>query len=311
MNGSRSPYDPYAPPREGPPPTPLPPAPLPEGIERHGVDPTSYRQRIEKALRARVVRGILIGALYFAFLVRGARFPLASLYVAVPIWSIVIGASYLLARARMRRLEPRVLQGYELLVSPRMLRRTAYGVAPAEILAPEVTSIVEIPEGLSIVSTHPRQRLFVTRSIERFAEVRDHLRTWAPVEIRRGVRAYARRLSHLSGEKTRDKLDGALPLDPTLLGELTAVRALAMPFDARSVPTRRSMRVVVLLWVLVVLVLVIWQLLSMTRDAPPSSGAASTALSAGAGLPAPAPAPTPTYGALASARLCGSSSTIR
>jgi hypothetical protein len=275
MSGKGPRYDPYAPPREGPPPTPLPPAPLPEGIERYGVDPALYRQHIERALRARVVRGILIGIAYFAFLVSGVSFPLASLYVAVPIWSIVLGASYLIARARVRRLEPRVLQGYELLVSPRTLRRTAYGVAPAEVLAPEVTSIVEIPEGLSIVSTHPRQRLFVTRSIEGFAEVRDHLRSWAPLEIRRGVRAYVRRLSHWSGEKTRQTLDGALPLDPTLLGELTAVRALAMPFDPRSVRARRSMRVVLALWVLVVLVLVIWQLLSMTRDARPPPRAAA------------------------------------
>ena len=269
MSGPR--YDPYAPPRDSPLPTPLPPAPLPEGIRRYGIDVAVYRQRVGSALRARVVRGIVIGMGYFVFLVRGESFPLETLYVAVPIWGIVIGASYLLARARVRRLEPRILQGYELLVSPRTLRRTAHGAHPAEILAPEVTSIVEIPEGLSIASTHPRQRLFVARSVEGFAEVRDHVRTWAPIQTRRGLRAYLRRVSHLSGEKTRHAIDGALAVDPTLLGELTAVRTLAMPFDPRSVRARRSTRIVLVGWVVILLALVIWQLLTIERSRRPHS----------------------------------------
>src|SRR6202041_650122 len=104
----------------------------------------------------------------------GASFPVGSLYVAVPVWCTIIGASYLLARARMRKLEPSVMQGFELLVSPRVLRRTAYGLRPAEIVLPEVTSIVEVPEGLSFVSRQPTRRLFVVRSVEGFAELREH-----------------------------------------------------------------------------------------------------------------------------------------
>jgi hypothetical protein len=270
-------YDPYAPPSDGLPPPPLPVAPLPDGIQRYGIDVDVYRARTGQALRARIARGVVIGIGYFVFLVRGASFPLASLYFAVPIWGIVIGASYVLAQARVRRLEPSVLQGYELLVSRRVLRRTAYGAPPAEILGPEVTSIVEIPEGLSIASTHPKQMLLVTHSLAGFAEVRDHLRSWAPIETRRGVRAYARRLSHsfgrgfLSGfgsaERTRHRLDGALALDPTLLGELTAVRTLAMPFDPKSVRARRSLRILIILWVLVILLLAIWQLRSIAHPA--------------------------------------------
>jgi hypothetical protein len=147
-----------------------------------------------------------------------------------------------------------------------VLRRTAYGLPPAEILAPEVASIIEIPEGLSIVSNHPKQRLMVSRSVDGFAEVRDQLRSWAPIATYRGVRAYVRLLAHSwgSGERTRHHIDGALAVDPTLLGELTAVRTLAMPFDPRSVRARRSLRILIVLWVLVVLLLAIWQLRAVT-----------------------------------------------
>ncbi len=297
---SDPPYDPYAPPREDVLPPTFPKASLPEGIRRHGLDVTLYRDQIARGLRARVVRGVVLGIGYFIFLVRIASFPLDSLFVAVPVWAVVIGGSFLFARARMRRLEPRVVQGYELLVSPRVLRRTAHGFAPAEILAPEVSSIVEVPEGLSLVSRNPTRRLFVARSVDRFAEVRDHLRAWSPIEPRAGIRAFFRRRSHASGEKTRDVLDGALANDPSLRGELEAVRVLAMPFDPRSVRARRSLRVVLVLWLLLIaLFLAIWQVLSPARPAPARRRQAE------AGETREMP-----YGALASARFCGSSSTI-
>jgi len=261
---SETEYDPYAPPREHAIFAPAPRSPPPAGIRRYGLDLDGYRARVGRALRGRVVRGIVVGLVYFGVVVGGGAFPITMLYVAIPVWAVT-GASYLFALARARRLETRVMQGYELLVSPRVLRRTAFGAPPAEILAPEVSSIVELPDGLSIAAHGPPGRLFVPRSVERFAEVRDHLRAWGPIELRAGARGYIRRLSHLSGEKTRDALDGALALDPSLRGELDAVRALAMPFDPRSVRGRRPLRVAVFVITFAIAALAVGRLLAPGR----------------------------------------------
>ncbi len=269
MNGS--PYDPYAPPREDPVPAGARPPgiALPQGIQRYALDRDLYRDRVAQARRARIVRGVVAALLYGAIVVSSTPLKPASLCLIVVIWGATIGASYLVLQARARRLEPHVLRGYEILLSPRVLRRSSSGTGPAEILAPEVSSIVEVPEGLSIVSREPIRRVLVPRALDRFADVRDHVGTWAPIETRSGLRAYLRRLSHLYGATTRDAADGALAHDATLRGELEAVRALAMPFDPRSVRAARRKRIGAGLLLLVVFFLTLWHLLAPARRALP------------------------------------------
>jgi hypothetical protein len=257
--------NPYAPPANATLPA-LSRTPLPEGVRRFGLDVEGYRTLVAKALRARIVRSVLFALGYLALSVGWAPSVTTLLGVAVPVFGAWIVVSSLVVRASARHLERTVLRSYELLISPRVLRRAAYRRAPAEILAPEVTSIVEIPEGLSIASARPRRFLFVSCAVERFAEVRDHVRTWGPVEVRTGPRAYLRRLSHSFGERPRERgADGALRSDPTLREELRAVRALAMPFDPRTQGPRALPRVLGVAAVLSLMFLVVWRFLALAR----------------------------------------------
>jgi hypothetical protein len=265
-------FDPYRPPRDAPfPPVARPP--LPQGIQRYGLDVAGYRGFVAKALRARLVRGVIVGGVYmllagYALIDVGLQFYL----VAIPIWGVALVGSYLLARARMNRAEARVLQGFELLVSPRVMRRTSLGLPSAEIAAPEVTSIVEIADGLSIVGR--TRRIFLSRAIAGYAEVRDHVGAWRPIESWTGPRALLRKMSHRARGKIYDaERDAVITGDPSLASELLGVRSVAMP--ATRAP--RAWLKTLLLWALLILMfLAIWQFLSpaQPRRAPPRSGRA-------------------------------------
>ncbi len=255
-----NPYDPYAPPRE----MPVPPqarAPLPEGIRRFALARDEFEALVHKALLRRLAWMLPFLAAYVALVAWSAGMTLDTLVVSVPVWGATLVAMVFFTRARLRRAIPPALAGYELLVSPRAMRRTARGVPPAEILAPEVTSLVEVPEGLSIAAGE--QRLFVSRAVDGYAQVRDHVRAWRDVETAAGFAAWRRKLRHTRRERVCDPAHNpSLARDASMAGELDAVRALAMPPDPASVRANRWRRVVVWWLVLVVAFLVIWQLLT-------------------------------------------------
>jgi hypothetical protein len=262
--------NPYAPPRVDAVPA-IARGPLPEGIRRYALDRDKLRDVLDRAWRGLVVRMVGVLALYLALQVYLGILTLDVLEILIPVLGGYSIAASLFRRWRIRRNEAAMLQGYELLVSPRVLRRTAFRAVPAEILAPEVTSIVEVAQGLSLEARGVKQRLFVSRAIQGYEEVRDHVARWRPIETRGGFASYRRRWMHRFGEKVRRDVT-----DPSLAGELEAVRALAMPPGPR--PRRWGVRMLILWAVLIVMFLAIWQFLSPERNPPPHRHRAPPAL---------------------------------
>ena len=157
------------------------------------------------------------------------------------------------------------LARYELLVSERVLRRSA-GVGPvAEVLRAEVSEIVETNLGLWISCAQPRRSLFVVSALDGYADVRQALSAWAPIATLRGWKAgqYARRETRYQGP--RDAVLGtALATDPTLAAELEAVRGAS--FDGHASPgapvvASRAGRALAVWVLLIVGFLAVWQVL--------------------------------------------------
>jgi hypothetical protein len=167
-------------------------------------------------------------------------------------------------RVVSRRTEPRVLASYEILISPRALRRISL-FAPAEMLTPEVSSIVEVDNGLSIASSAPPCRLFVPNAVVGYAEIRAHLAAIRPIESMKGLAALRRKLGHIGKEKTRDDAHGTiLSTDPSLREELAILRAVSVSVpNAHLIRPRKLLGRAVLVWALiVVLFFALWQFLS-------------------------------------------------
>jgi hypothetical protein len=268
------PFDPYAPPRDAP----LPPRPItrpPPGIRRYGVDLSSYDSFVDRMLRARMVRGLVVGTLFLGTFAVRTQAELLPFYfaTAIPLYGLSLTVSYFLARARLRASRTRVIQGFEVLAAPRVLRRTAYNLAPAEIAAPEVLSVVETAEGLSIAGR--TRSLFVSRAVADYAALRDHVRAWHPVETWTGPRAFLRQWRHSVRARVYDESrDALLASDPSLASELAAVRALAMPIDA-GFRRRRALRMVLVSALLLWAAWSVWQLFALdTREPHRRSGRA-------------------------------------
>ncbi|MGD0524941.1 MAG: hypothetical protein ABSE49_07350 [Polyangiaceae bacterium] len=257
---ARNPYAPpgalAAPPRE--------PGPLPAGASRHRLDAERYRA----VVRARMGRLALLGGVML--LVLGYW-----IYGALPAVSFAVWAGFLVLSLavlvfRIRRLNRRAFDTYELLVGPRVIRRTIAGVTPAEVLRPEVTGAFETRHGVWLTCEPPRGALFISRAVEGYDALCTTLQErWRPFESVRGWRAW--RLASAASVRQRgsdEASGGTLASDAALAQEVEELRRassdawLAFP-QVSPQGRRRAARAVLALWVvLILLFLVVWQLLS-------------------------------------------------
>lgn len=252
--------NPYAPP--APPPAIVPEAPLPPGMRRFRLAPGPYRALVRRIV---IRRDAIVGLFYLLLLGMLWSLGMAMEYaagVAVAVWT----GSFVLTWLRTRAVVERQLAMFEIIMSPRVLRRVMVGLGPAEMLRPEVTRIVETPRALSLVSTTPRRTMTVVRAVDGYEVVRGQVATWGTIESLRGWPAFVFAWGQIRHMGTRDRIDGtALASDPTLLDELAAVRAVSSDAGGaypKVVTFRRRLVRMLLLWVLLVgLFVAIWQFL--------------------------------------------------
>lgn len=243
--------------------------PLPPGVQRFRLDPAAYRSAAARHFlrQCALVAAItvpMLGAVALRDASNVEGFAIVSGVAALVLlgvagWKLVtIGNAVAPALAR-----------YELLVSDRVLRRSA-GFGPvAEVLRTEVSEIVETSHGLWVSCAQPRRSLFVVNALDGYADVRQALSRWSPIRPLRGwkARRYARRETRYQGP--RDAVVGtALANDTTLAAELEAVRGAS--FDGHATPAApvvasRGGRALALWVLLIVLFLAIWQLLQPTE----------------------------------------------
>jgi len=251
--------NPYAPPAA--PPAVVPEAVLPAGMRRFRLAPEPYRALVRSIL---IRRFLVIGLLYVLML--GLFWSLGALVeltvgVAVAAW---IG-SFVLTWLRTRSVVERQLVMFEIVMSPRVLRRVMVGMPVAEVLRPEVTRIVETPRALCVLSTTPRRTMTVVSAVDGYEAVRAQVSTWGTIESLRGWAAFAFAWGQLRHMRPRDRVEGALATDTTLGDELTAVRTVSR--DGGSgyggvVTLRRRLVWMLVLWaLLVVMFLAIWTFL--------------------------------------------------
>ena len=237
---------------------------LPSGMRRFRLDPPGYaRLRAKTALRSLSVSLPVLGAVAVG-------------NAALGVWSAEPGACLFgvlfagILYAAVRRASGPELVTYELLIGPRVLRRTLPNTQPAEVLRPEVTSIVETNEGLFVCCARPSRALFVTRALDGYDDVRAELATWTAIEPLRGWAAWRRGWRETQRQGARHAVAGtALADDASLREELETVRNIG---DAgwrkySAVPAHpwgpRGVRRMLALWVLLILMfLVIWQVLA-------------------------------------------------
>jgi hypothetical protein len=243
--------NPYAPPAASP--FVLPLNELPSGIRRYRVDWAAARKVVRRRM---AVLGRVMLALIMLVMLLDAQLGLQGLSVLVfgAFLGVVGGAAFLVSWFRVQRTLARNVATYELLVNARVLRRIIGRVSPAEILRPEVTRIVETPLMMWVLCASPRRSLGLTRTIEGYAELRDHLARWRPIEPVRGWAATRLTYTELSHARPRDVVAGtALESDPTLAEELATVRGLGADRGlGLGQPTSMRAR---LIWMLVLWVL--------------------------------------------------------
>jgi hypothetical protein len=268
LSGSLGPrMNPYAPP--APAPQHVPQAELPAGMRRFRLAREPYLALVRRLFIRRQV--VVLGVV--ALVVLG-MLGLSGLPVAMPagIVAVVLVAMVPISWLRMRAMADRQLAMFELVVSPRVVRRSMPLLGTAEVLRPEVTRIVETPRALSLVSTTPRRTVSVARVVEGYDELRALVAGWGPIETLRGWSAFAFAWGQLRHARPRDRIEQALAQDATLLDELTAVRAVSADPGGgygRVFKVRRLLLVVGVLWLLlVVLWLAIWQFLGNEEPRP-------------------------------------------
>jgi len=240
---------------------------LPAGMRRFRLAPGPYRALVRRIV---IRRDVIIALLYVLLLGLLASLGLQIEFaagIAVAVW---IG-SFVLTWLRTRAAVERQLVMFEIITSPRVLRRIMVGLPPAEVLRPEVTRIVETPRALCLLSTTPRRTMTVVRAVDGYDAVREQVATWGNIESLRGWPAFAFAWGQLRHMRPRDRVEGALATDRTLVDELTAVRTVSR--DGGSgyggvVTLKRRLVWMLVLWsLLVVMFLAIWTLLQ-PRDVP-------------------------------------------
>jgi len=251
--------NPYAPP--APPPAVVPEAVLPEGMRRFRLAPGPYRALVRRIV---IRRDVIIALLYVLLLGMLWLLGLEIEYAGVIVVAVWLG-SFILTWLRTRAAVERQLAMFEIIMSPRVLRRAMVGLPPAEVLRPEVTRIVETPRALCLVSTSPRRTMTVVRAVDRYDLVRSQVATWGHIETLRGWPAFAFAWGQLRHMRARDRMEGALANDPTLVDELTAVRTVARDAGGgygKVVTIRRRLVRMLVLWLLLMGVFVaLWELL--------------------------------------------------
>jgi hypothetical protein len=212
-------------------------------------------------VRQRVITVVAVYALVLGML------SLAGLPIAMPVGlsTVVLVVLIAISWLRLRAMADRQLAMFEVVVSPRVVRRAMPLLGVAEVLRPEVTRIVETRRALSLVSATPRRTVSIVRVVEGYDELRAQLATWGHVETLRGWSAFAFAWGQLRHARPRDRIEGALAQDATLLDELTAVRAVSGDPGGgygQVFKLRRVLLAVLGLWVLLILMwLALWTLL--------------------------------------------------
>jgi hypothetical protein len=230
-------------------------------MRRLRLAPAPYRALVRSIL---IRRYLVVGLLYV--LVLGLLWSLGFLVeftigIAVAAWL----GSFVLTWLRTRTIVERQLVMFEIIMSPRVLRRVMVGMPVAEVLRPEVTRIVETPRALCVLSTTPRRTMTVVRAVDGYEAARAQIATWGAIESLRGWAAFAFAWGQLRHMRPRDRIDGALATDATLGDELTAVRTISR--DGGSgyggvVTIRKRLVWMLVLWcLLIVMFLAIWQFL--------------------------------------------------
>jgi hypothetical protein len=231
-------------------------------MRRHSLDPDRYRALVRRIL---LRRGVLLASFYLLFLGLLERASFVSAYTW-PIGGVAFVATVVMTWLRTRPAMARQLASFDVVVSPRVVRRVMPLLPVAEVLRPEVTRIVETARGLWLVSEHPRRTVSLSSVLAGYAELRAALAAWGPIEPLRGLPAFAFAFGQLRHMRPRDRLDGALAGDATLVDELATVRALSADHGAGYGPTvstrGRLLRVLIVWALLIVMFLAIWQFLS-------------------------------------------------
>jgi hypothetical protein len=243
------------------------------GFRRFGLDPARYlRWTLTRALGFAIAIAVVVAGVALV-LARGA--PPDSGGVGVVAVLVLVAIRFLLA-PRVRALLA-AAPTYELLVTPRVLRLTMGGFAPAEILRPEVTRILEGRVGLVVLCDGSGHVLFVGRVVDGYDDVRRELAAWHPIEVTAGWRSVtasiAPRRSPPFELREHDGGGPALAADPSLRDELQLARQASSEEHLAYVPpgarplslSQRAVRSIVLA-VGAVVALVIWSVLH-----PPAS----------------------------------------
>jgi hypothetical protein len=256
--------NPYAPPAAAA--FVLPTPVLPPGVRRYGLDPAAYRALLRSRVRRR--GPIIVGIVAIVVAINGLSGLPAVVTGGVLVVGCVLGLS--IAWFGAGRVGTRQLSTFEVLASERVVRRILTGTPPAEILRPEVTRIVETPWGLWVIGASPRRSLGLVRAIAGYAELREQLTSWRPIEPLRGLRAARLSYAERGRQGPRDAMQGtSLDADPTLVEELATVRALGadrgMGYGAPTVMRYRLLRLLLFWVMLIILLFALWQLLQPSR----------------------------------------------
>lgn len=246
-------------------------APLPPGVARFRLDPERF-DRFQRIVLVQLLAMMVVGwGLAFAPIFYLSRkypmVPWPTNYIAL--FAVLSFAWVIVARTVRVRMERKVnLDTYELLVSERAARRNLGGWTSAEILRPEVTSILEVPTGLWIRCTQPPRSLFVANAVDDYAHARRMFEAWAPIEPRRGFSAWTlgRREGRRQGPRS-ETYGTALAADPSLGLELETLRSASSTVEGSGTVLSRGAafaRLAVVWFVVVMTFLAVWQYLSPT-----------------------------------------------
>jgi hypothetical protein len=110
---------------------------------------------------------------------------------ALPLTALALGFGVALSWRRQVEAARRRWASFELVVSENVLRRTVAGASPVEILRPDVVAILERPnDGLILVTTDRKRSIVLPPQLLGYAELRDRLVHWRPIERTRwgGIR---------------------------------------------------------------------------------------------------------------------------
>jgi hypothetical protein len=237
-------------------------------MRRFRLAPAPYRKAVHRAL---IRQYAIVGLGCAAAVVIGSAAG-ASMTQTASILAVAWGVGFVVTWLRLGPAIKKHLAMYEVIVSPRVVRRIMLVLPSAEMLRPEVARIVETPRALWLESRSPRRTLLLMKAIDGYADLRSEIAAWGPIESLRGWSAVAFSWGQLRHMRARDRIEAALAGDASLVEELSMVRALSadrgVGYGAALNVRRRLVRVVVVWALLVVTFIAIWQLLAPPARKP-------------------------------------------